>query len=255
MMAESEARVCPRCGSPADHSSFCSECGLELKSQGELPTRSQWVQAQQEPPKGTTPPAPPAEHLDASGPEAGSGRPPFLRPRSLLIMGGALVVVVAVILITSSGGGGSDQATVEQGLGGTLAAAPYGVTNPEVECPANVEFEAGKLVTCDASAADGTSARVEATVNSTDGEGEFSVENLVPTETIANECSREMAEFTQTLGIANGSCEVKCPELAEAAPNGTLSCTFSLEEGRGGTVEISLGSDGKSGGHWEATEE
>jgi ribosomal protein L37E len=265
MMAESEVRVCPRCGSPADHNAYCSECGFDLRSQGELPTRSQWAQEREKPSEGTTPPAPappPRQEPPAStstSPDAGAGRPrpSFLRPLPLLILGGALIVaVIVVILIASSGGGGSDQEAVEQRLEAVLAASPYGVGTPKVECPADVEFEKGKLVTCHASAADGTTANVEATVSSTSGEGEFSVENLIPTEAVTSECSKEMAEFTQSLELSNGSCEVECPDLAEANPNGKLSCTFSLEEGGEGTVDISLGPDGKTpGGSWEATEE
>jgi hypothetical protein len=188
-------------------------------------------------------------------PDAGGGRPSFLRPLPLLILGGVLIVVVVVVIASSGGGGGSDQGTVEQGLGAALTASPYGATSPKVECPSDVEFETGKLVTCQASAADGSTASVEATVSSTSGEGEFSVENLVPVETVTSKCSTALAEFSQSLGLSNGGCEVECPELAEANPNGILSCHFSLDQGSEGTVEITLGADGKTAENYEANVE
>lgn len=38
-------RVCPRCGEEAGRDEFCSECGLHLWEQSELPTRDEWEQA------------------------------------------------------------------------------------------------------------------------------------------------------------------------------------------------------------------
>lgn len=260
-MAEADERVCPRCGTPADHNAYCSECGFDLSAQEELPTHRQWIEERREPTGETTPSgtdSPSGGGAAPPPPSAKAGRPSFLRPVPLMIAAGVLIAAVVVILVVASGGGGGgSQESFQKGLEATLAGSPYGVESPKVECPSSVEFETGQTVECNASAADGTTANVEAEVTSTSGEGEFSIENLIPTESVANQCSKEMAEFVETTGIATGSCEVECPELAEAKPNGKLSCHYSLEEeGRGGTVEIPLGSDGKTPeGGWEATEE
>jgi hypothetical protein len=259
-MAEAEERVCPRCGSPADDNAYCPECGFDLRSQGELPTRSQWVQERQTAPTETPGTPPPQRETPVSPtPAAGAERRSLLRPVPLLILGGVLVAaaVVVIIVVSSGGGGGLSRADVESRLEGLLAATPYGVENPSVECPEEIEIETGKKVECHATAADGTTAPVQATVESTSGEGRFTIENLIATESIGNECAKEMTEFAHEFGIAAGTCEVTCPELVQAMPNGHLTCAFTIpEEGRGGHVHIGLGPDGKTAeGPWHANEE
>lgn len=263
-MAESDARVCPRCGTAADDNAFCPECGFDLASHGELPTRSQWVASQREAGEGGGPAAaapgaqagapPPA----APAPAAGGGWRDSLPPRLVPLLIGVVVIaaiVVAIVLATSGGGGGGiSREAVEEKLEATLAARPYGASQPEVKCPESIEVETGKRITCQASAADGTSAPVEATVQSTEEDGKYRIENLIPTEAISTECRKEMLELVQSAGIAS-TCEVECPDLVEARPNGTLDCTFTAD-GEGGTVKIGLGPAGKeSQGPWEATVE
>lgn len=194
--------------------------------------------------------------------ERADERPSWVRSVPPMIAGVALTGVVAVALIAASGcgggGGESSQETVQAGLEKVLAKSPYGVKSPKVECPSDVEFESGQTVECEASAADGTTANLEAEVTSTSGEGGFTVENLIPVASIANQCSKELQNLMESVGIGNGPCEVECPELAEADPEGELNCHYELveEEGRGGTVDIPLGSDGKTPeGGWEANEE
>ena len=74
-MAESDDRVCPRCGVRASGDVFCTECGFDLKAHGELPTRAEWLasrdegSAEAETPSATDGTEPPGKNIRAQGPD------------------------------------------------------------------------------------------------------------------------------------------------------------------------------------------
>ena len=108
-MAESAERVCPRCGHEADGHAFCPECGLDLKAQGALPTRAEWIRSRQQPAATATPPA--AERAPAEPPSPGGGtvsESPVL-PVVLIVLGLAL----AVFGIVRIAGGDSEVGKLE----------------------------------------------------------------------------------------------------------------------------------------------
>lgn len=104
-------RVCPRCGTVATGNDYCSQCGLHLAQQFELPTREEWV----------------AEHGESAGQGVGVdpvGAPsarsrsasPAGRPGRRLAIGGAaaaVVVAAAIIVVVLMTGGGGGTSTRE----------------------------------------------------------------------------------------------------------------------------------------------
>jgi hypothetical protein len=56
MSSAQDGRVCPRCGAPADAADRCADCGLDLATLPELPTRSEW-EAQRPPTPSSFQPA------------------------------------------------------------------------------------------------------------------------------------------------------------------------------------------------------
>lgn len=211
----------------------------------------------------------PTQRVDVKPPQEVVDPPEALTPPSPGPMGlrrfegrVPLVVLVLVLLGVSGlvgaacGDDGVDRAEIERQLEELLVAAPYGVDDPAIECPADIEFEVGAEFECQATATDGSSAMIEVGVESTDGDGEFSIGNLVHVAEIADECRAEVAELLEGAGVDDACTAIDCPGLVEAMPGGTLSCGFALESGQSGTIEIPLDDRGVSHeGGWEATVE
>lgn len=113
-------RVCPRCGSEAGETAYCSTCGLNLWEEPELPTREEWEQtskstrpgaARAQTPTGQEPrdpPPPPAtERLSELTPGATElaeavarqvRTPVVLLPLASGVIGAAVMIVAGVVL-------------------------------------------------------------------------------------------------------------------------------------------------------------
>lgn len=101
-MATGDERVCPRCGSPAEGHTFCAECGFDLASQAELPTRAAWVQAarQQTPSPSPSAPTEPVAPEAGTAPVAGTPPAPAAGPPGGGGAGGISgITVLSVVLI------------------------------------------------------------------------------------------------------------------------------------------------------------
>lgn len=129
-------RVCPRCGSPADESRFCGDCGLNLAVQSEAPTRAQWEARHTESASGeqciSATGSNPAttEDVFQAAPERNAGPEHPGRPRKLWIgvAAAAVSIIVVLVLLSANGQGfskegfdrlqpGDTAATVEETLG------------------------------------------------------------------------------------------------------------------------------------------
>lgn len=166
-----------------------------------------------------------------------------------------LLIVIGFVVVSGGGDDGLGREAVETRLEEVLAASPYGADDPTVACPDGIDIATGEEFECDASAADGSSVAIEVTVEDAEGEGEFSIGNLVHVQAIANECQQELSDLVDSAGIASECTLIDCPDLMAAEPGGTLSCEFTLDSGDNGTIDIPLSDDGVTHeGPWEATE-
>jgi hypothetical protein len=174
------------------------------------------------------------------------------------MMKGSLVVLgIAAMAVAGCGGGGgrNDQQLAQSALLTTLSAPPYGVQGPKVICAQDLKLQAGQAFTCQATATDNTSAAVQATTQSvSDQRATVTINNLVPVEQLSSSCSKQMLELVHS-GARPGAvnCRVTCPSLVVAQPGGTVHCTFTLDT-HSGTVDITLGADGKTVSHFSANE-
>lgn len=103
---DGRVRVCPQCGTPASEAPFCSECGFELASAREIPTRTEWEQQQR--------PTELAELAERAIPpyKAGASESAVAerkRNRTIAVVSAAVVAaVIAVILVIVIGGASGD---------------------------------------------------------------------------------------------------------------------------------------------------
>ncbi len=152
--AEPDERVCPRCGSPAGEHPFCVECGLDLRSRGELPTRADWAAgrwmppAQQEPLAHVTSSAaaPPPSAVPSPGPPSPgpTGLQRIMRPLPLVMAGVGLAVIAAVIVLVA--GSGDDEAPpTETGAPPTETTAPPTETTAPAPGPAETPESTGAV--------------------------------------------------------------------------------------------------------------
>jgi len=103
------ARVCPRCGAPAEAHDFCSACGLRLQSLPELPTRGEWEAdlARSSNPR----PAAPAVPTTIAPAAAVSSIKPLLHPTErsrlvLAVVAGALAAALVLVVLVAAGAAG-----------------------------------------------------------------------------------------------------------------------------------------------------
>lgn len=135
-----EPRVCPDCGEAAGQQPFCASCGRNLTSLDRLPTRGEWVAAQDQQDEkdratetrdSDRPPLDAATQPEPQAPTVAAGEEPKRRPTAILALlasGVVVAVVVGALLATAGGGGGVDEAAeVEAEVEAALADRSGGI--------------------------------------------------------------------------------------------------------------------------------